>query len=556
MSSFLKSTASPPVYLDTAPTLRKKQPQHQDFQEHYQYQHYHLLQQQYGRRSTLLKPFKRNPSTRNNYSQHSIPLSTLRPRHHYTYSLLVICTIILISIIYYINPSTSNLSTFFQSNTDENNIFVSLVSKRVATKWRGYLSQRFFDSSAPFPKLYFPRHCPSSSTTTVLVCAKPVPSFIFAGSEMSGSKYVFEQLRQHPQVAWTMDTSKTSTFSSTRKNSAPTPPAMYYSLDDDDDRLDKKGSSAAFETYLSQFPFLTEHELNNIEKQQVVVGEHAPHYLYKSYSTARRIRETLPHVKLVFILRDPIDRAYTQFLHEKSLARRQHQNNNTTSTLSFDALVDLELSILHRCGHTSIQTGWEGFVRCHEGSEIRATWNITSNNDNRFDALKVYDSLAKGMYYNALLPFLQEFPASQVYVTRTEDFVNNPSSSFQKLAKFLGIQEQFFSERNFYGRMANQQDDGYDDLSAMILQQHRPPATPARSSHHHQRIQQQRVPALGMEEEVASRSTHDLSDDHPVLDLSIRYRLEKLFKPLNQRLMELFENQLDFGGWDYDVDRG
>jgi hypothetical protein len=28
------------------------------------------------------------------------------------------------------------------------------------------------------------------------------------------------------------------------------------------------------------------------------VGEHAPHYLYKSYSTARRIRETLPHVKV------------------------------------------------------------------------------------------------------------------------------------------------------------------------------------------------------------------------------------------------------------------
>jgi hypothetical protein len=25
---------------------------------------------------------------------------------------------------------------------------------------------------------------------------------------------------------------------------------------------------------------------------------------------------------------------------------------------------------------------------------------------------------------------------------------------------------------------------------------------------------------------------------------------------LNQRLMELFESQVDFEGWDYDVDRG
>lgn len=211
------------------------------------------------------------------------------------------------------------------------------------------------------------------------------------------------------------------------------------------------------------------------------------------------------------------------------------------------------------------------------------------------DTLKVYDSLAKGMYYNSLLPFLQEFPASQLYVTRTEDFVNNPSSSFQKLARFLGIQEQFFSERNFYGRMATQQQDGsdsgYDDLSVMILQQqssgqqlqqlqqgYRPQNTPTRTSHHHQRLQQQRVPAMGLEDELqqqqdvfpvhsvtspsstitpaSSSNLADSSDDHPALELSIRYRLEKLFKPLNQRLMELFESQVDFEGWDYDVDRG
>ncbi|CAO3598119.1 unnamed protein product [Absidia cylindrospora] len=442
------------------------------------------------------------------------------------------------------------------------------------------------------------------------MCAKPVPSFIFAGSEMSGSKYVFEQLRQHPQVAWTMDTSKTSASTpsaSTRKKGS-----GMYSLDDDD-RLGEQGSSAAFETYLSQFPFLTEHELNNIEKQQVVVGEHAPHYLYKSYSTARRIRETLPHVKLVFILRDPIDRAYTQFLHEKSTARWQQQTDTTattttsSSTLSFDALVDLELSILQKCGHTSTQSGWEGFVRCHEGSEIRATWNLTNSNESPYDALKVYDSLAKGMYYNALLPFLHEFPASQVYVTRTEDFINNPSSSFQKLARFLGIQEHFFSERNFYARMAGQQQQqqygGYDDLSAMILQQqtsggqHHRQASPSnnyRSHHHHHHQQQQRVPAMGMEEaeeqqqqddqgilsapassftpsssksstgttaptataSASATSSYLHQYDTPALDLSIRYRLEKLFRPLNRRLMELFENEYDFYGWDYDVDRG
>jgi hypothetical protein len=48
-----------------------------------------------------------------------------------------------------------------------------------------------------------------------------------------------------------------------------------------------------------------------------------------------------------------------------------HSLGITDSKLSFETLIDLELPILRRCGHTSTQTGWEGFVRCHQGSEIR-----------------------------------------------------------------------------------------------------------------------------------------------------------------------------------------
>lgn len=49
----------------------------------------------------------------------------------------------------------------------------------------------------------------------------------------------------------------------------------------------------------------------------------------------------------------------------------QHVVEVNDSNLTFEALIDLELPILRRCGHTSTQTGWEGFVRCHQGSEIR-----------------------------------------------------------------------------------------------------------------------------------------------------------------------------------------
>ncbi|ORX46507.1 P-loop containing nucleoside triphosphate hydrolase protein [Hesseltinella vesiculosa] len=488
---------------------------------------------------------------------------------------LSLVTFMLVLLLIYIVHTTP--LSIFQADGGKTSL-ASLVSKRTLQRWHGYLSSRFFDATASPPKLYYPPHCPSpSDRQESITCAKPVPSFIFAGSEMSGSRYIFEQLQHHPQVAWTMDASASPHVTSL----------------DDDLFDDQKNGKDAFETYLSQFPFLTDRELANIEKQQVIVGEHAPHYLYKSFVTARRIKEMLPHVKLVFILRDPIDRAYTQFIREMSILRRKQQQqhheqpNADSPSLSFEDLIDLEMTILEHCRASGAHNDWESFLRCHRSSDIRASWNLTIT-DQQDHHLEIYDGLVKGMYYNSLVPFLQHFGPSQLYVTRTEDFINNPSMSFQRLAKFLGIQEDYFSELNFYGRLAlaQQQEtplsEEADDLIHMILQQ---------QHYHHQKQQhqqqqthrnrhssntrhrpQQRVPAMALEEEAtmpAASSTSNAApssspllpsinkdDDQDALDLSIRYRLEKIFRPLNEQLLSLFEDHKDFLGWDYDVDRG
>ncbi|CAO3598120.1 unnamed protein product [Absidia cylindrospora] len=143
MSSFLKSTASAPNYLDTTPTLRKKQHRHQleqEKQEHSLQYHHH----QYGRKS-LLKSSKRLRHNNIEWSSSSpgrllSSASTRRPQRSCTYSILVICIFISICILYFFNSSSIPLPSFFHRNTDDNNIFVSLVPKKVAAKWRGYLS--------------------------------------------------------------------------------------------------------------------------------------------------------------------------------------------------------------------------------------------------------------------------------------------------------------------------------------------------------------------------------------------------------------------------------
>ncbi|KAI9322807.1 P-loop containing nucleoside triphosphate hydrolase protein [Dichotomocladium elegans] len=323
-----------------------------------------------------------------------------------------------------------------------------------------------------------------------------------AGSELSGTGYIFNTLRSHPQVVGTVDHQDSSAL---------------FEADDE----------ALFEAYLDEFPLLqTDAQVD----KELVVGEHAPQYLYRSHVSAQRLRELLPHVKLVFILRDPIDRAYAQYLLE----------------------AETELDILRQCGHTT--TEWGGFVRCHESNEIKVFREAPF--DATYQGNQVgLDSLARGMYYSALLPFLDRFPASQLLVMRTEDFLGDPSTSFQRLARFLGINPAFFSERSFYrgNRLAESVLFGHDVIPPPI--------------HFHDSSSRVhgKVSALALEDGFIrdhmqlQTTRHRLSNWPPIprLDLGIRYRLQKVFRQLNTRLIELFEHGAeDFAGWEYDVEQG
>lgn len=88
-------------------------------------------------------------------------------------------------------------------------------------------------------------------------------------------------LKQHPQVA------KASVDNSIN-------PTRIFDKNEFDE-------ANAFEDYISQFPFLKQQVLTTMEeKQNWIVGENAPHYLYNSHVTAKRIKDTLPHVKVIF----------------------------------------------------------------------------------------------------------------------------------------------------------------------------------------------------------------------------------------------------------------
>jgi len=118
----------------------------------------------------------------------------------------------------------------------------------------------------------------------------PRPSFLYIGPDKAGSTWLYELLRAHPRCF--------------------VPPAkdLYFF-----DRFYGRGR----DWYLSFF--------RDLEAGIDIVGEISHDYLFSPVA-AQRIHDMLPRVQLLTFLRDPIERAFSQFLY----LRRSGQ---TTSTL-------------------------------------------------------------------------------------------------------------------------------------------------------------------------------------------------------------------------------
>ncbi len=124
-------------------------------------------------------------------------------------------------------------------------------------------------------------------------------------------------------------------------------------------------------------------------------GESTPFYLY-DLDAQRRIAETVPHAKLIAIVRDPVDRAYSNWMH-----------------LWSDGLEPIA-DFLEACAaeEDRIDAGWAPF------------WHYK----------------AQGRYGEQLQHLYGLFPVEQIHVLRYRDLVDDPRQSLDAIAGFLGVE--------------------------------------------------------------------------------------------------------------------
>jgi hypothetical protein len=151
--------------------------------------------------------------------------------------------------------------------------------------------------------------------------------------------------------------------------------------------------------YLAHFPIYN-------QKDDFLTGEASPSYLFFP-EVPSRVATHLPDTRIIVLLRNPVDRAYSHYHHEASLGYE---------ALSFEDALSREVS-----------------------TDKDGNWQLTDLRSRGLFASRHYSYLSKGIYIRQLRRWMEVLPRSRFFVAKSEDFFQNPSHVFSQVLEFLHL---------------------------------------------------------------------------------------------------------------------
>lgn len=212
---------------------------------------------------------------------------------------------------------------------------------------------------------------------------RALPDFIVIGGQRCGTTSLFKNLAEHPQVLR---------------------PGIekgldYYSLYPD----------RGLDWYRGNFPITSLARLRTVRHGKPAVFEACTYYLFHPFAIERIARD-LPHVKLVAMLRDPVERAFSAYKHE--LARGFETEPDFLRALALE------------------ESRLEGEV------ERMAADPAYESHAHRHHAYR-----ARGQYAEQLQRVFTHFSREQVFVCDSESYFAQPAQQYQALTRFLGLED-------------------------------------------------------------------------------------------------------------------
>lgn len=204
----------------------------------------------------------------------------------------------------------------------------------------------------------------------------PLPDFLIIGAMKAGTTSLYHNMVKHPKII----------------------PALWKEIYFFDSRYSK-----GLDWYRVHFSIRSQKRLGEFAR---ITGEASPSYLYHPHA-ARRVREHLPDVRLIVLLRNPVNRAYSHY---------QHEVIRGGETRSFEEAVEQEEALLSG-----------------ELDKIMKDEHYYSKNYMRRSYLN------RGIYVDQLKTWMHYFDREQFLILRSEDFFENQPSVLQRVYDFLDL---------------------------------------------------------------------------------------------------------------------
>jgi hypothetical protein len=198
------------------------------------------------------------------------------------------------------------------------------------------------------------------------------PNFLCVGTQKSGTTFLYHILKQHPQV-----------FLPIKKE-------LHFF---DDQSNYKKG----MQFYLKQ-NFST-------VKNEAAIGEISPGYMYFDYVPKRIYEELGNKIKFIFILRDPVKRAYSHYL-----------------------------------------------MSCAKGFENQDFENALNLENDRIKKShmknKKFSYFHRGLYAAQIKEYVKFFPIENMKFIKFEDFISNKEDVLKEVCEFLEVDPHYAFDFN------------------------------------------------------------------------------------------------------------
>jgi sulfotransferase family protein len=205
--------------------------------------------------------------------------------------------------------------------------------------------------------------------------AGALPNLVVIGAMKCGTTALHRYLDQHPQIAMSEPKELNFFFGPAKR---PGDGTLWKTHDDGAWTHGNWHRSLAW--YARHFP-----------AQTPVRGESSPGYTSPSYpGVAERMAALIPTARLLYLVRDPVERAVSQYRHHRA-----------------------------------------------EGTETRPLQQALLDPGSQY--------VARGRYSDRLAPFLAHFEQKQILIVSQEELLSERRTTLQAIFRFVGVDEGFWS---------------------------------------------------------------------------------------------------------------